>query len=134
LLSAAGFAVYSIQPQRLMGKYGTLIITGWGMVIGGIVLTVIFRPWTYKVSYDSGLIISFVVIVIFGTIMAYVFYLEGIKRVGAAVGSLLSSVEPVAATLLAVLWLGETFAAIDLIGFTFIFMIPIILSSRANKK
>ena len=134
IVSASSFAVYSIQPQRLMRKHDTLLVTGWGMLIGGIALFILFKPWTYKADYDFSAFLSLAVIVLFGTIMSYVFYLEGIKRVGATVGSLLSSVEPVIATLLTVLWLGQQFAAFDLIGFALIFMIPIILSRGDLKK
>lgn len=134
IISAASFAVYSIQPQRLMRKHDTLIVTGWGMLIAGAALFVLFKPWIYEVNYDLSVFLSLSVLVLFGTILSYVFYLEGIKRVGATAGSLLSSVEPIVATLLSALWLGQHFAAFDFIGFAFILIIPILLSRESLTK
>ena len=37
LLSAFAFAVYNVQPKKLLDEFGTLETTGWGMFVGGVV-------------------------------------------------------------------------------------------------
>ncbi|KRE64502.1 EamA family transporter [Paenibacillus sp. Soil750] len=75
------------------------------------------------------------VIVLFGTILSYIFFLEGIKRIGATKGSLMASIEPVVATVLTVLWLSDTFQIIDLIGFALIPSTVIFMTKdRKNKS
>ena len=36
LLSAFAFAVYNVQPKKLLDEFGTLETTGWGMFVGGV--------------------------------------------------------------------------------------------------
>ncbi|WP_442953084.1 hypothetical protein [Paenibacillus sp. Soil750] len=37
------FAVYSILSQRLMKKFNSLLITAWGMLLGGGLLLILFN-------------------------------------------------------------------------------------------
>ena len=42
VLAAISVAVYSVQPRGMIAKYGTLPVTGFGMLLGGLGLCVIF--------------------------------------------------------------------------------------------
>lgn len=134
LVSAATFGIYSIQPQRLMKKFDTLLVTGWGMTVGGTALLLIFRPWNLNGISNIQAYIAMGVIIIFGTIFSYTLYLEGIKRIGATQGSLLSSVEPVVATVLSVMWFHETFEFIDLLGFALILSTVFVLATAPKER
>ena len=37
------FSIYTVYPARLMKEWGVLIIVGWGMLIGGVVLALVTR-------------------------------------------------------------------------------------------
>lgn len=117
LCSAVALAVYTVQPGAILTKYGSMIVTGWGMFIGGILLCLFFRPWTMAVTVDGGVIGGLTYIILFGTIVAFVAYLEGVKWVGPKRGSLFASVEPVSATLFSALLLKVGFGLMDLLGF-----------------
>ena len=117
LCSAVALAVYTVQPGVILTKYGSMIVTGWGMFIGGILLCLFFRPWTMAVTVDGGVIGGLTYIILFGTIVAFVAYLEGVKWVGPKRGSLFASVEPVSATLFSALLLKVGFGLMDLLGF-----------------
>jgi len=110
-----------------MEKFDTLIVTAWGMIIGGVMLTSIFRPWNLNGLNNLDAYVAMGIIVIFGTILSYLLFLEGIKRIGATKGSLLSSIEPVVATILSVVWLNESFEIIDLFGFALILSTVVVL-------
>lgn len=117
LLSAVALSVYTVQPGRLLRVHGSMIVTGWGMLIGGIMLTAIFRPWTMETAVDGQIILGMAVIILLGTIVAFSCYMEGIRLVGPKKGSLIASVEPVSATCFSVVWMHVAFGIMDLAGF-----------------
>lgn len=132
ILAAVTFAIYSIHPQRLMKKFDTLLITAWGMIIGGAMLFLTFRPWNLNGLSNLHAYVAMGIIVLFGTILSYIFFLEGIKRIGATRGSLLSSIEPVVTTILSVFWLNENFEIIDLLGFALILSTVVVLAKAPS--
>lgn len=117
LLSAVALAVYTVQPVPLLNRYGSAPVTGWGMLIGGAALCVLFRPWSIPVQVDGQVVLGMGAIVLFGTVLAFTAYLEGVRCVGPKKGSLFASVEPVAATVFSVIWMHVSFGAVDLLGF-----------------
>ncbi len=114
---AIATSFYGVLPGPLLKKYPSETVCGWAMLIGGVVLGFIFRPWHIKVEVDAVVFVGYMVITIVGTILPFVLYLSAVKCAGGVYAGLLSSVEPVAATLVAALFLGTSFPAIDLLGF-----------------
>lgn len=129
LCSAAALAVYTTQPGRLLKKYGSMVIAAWGMLIGGILLSLIFRPWEKTVPLDPAAAAFMGIIILFGTVIAFACYLEGVNCVGPKKGSLLASVEPVSATVFSVLFMGVNFGFMDLFGFVCIISTVFLLTS-----
>lgn len=117
LLSAVALAVYTIQPGKMLKEYGSAVVTAWGMLIGGILLCTIFRPWSIAVTVDTTVLMGMAVVVIVGTVIAFACYMEGIRLVGPKKGSLYASVEPVSATVFSVLWMHVSFGMMDFLGF-----------------
>ncbi|MBQ9973018.1 MAG: EamA family transporter [Firmicutes bacterium] len=129
VISAVALAIYSVQPERLLGIYGSLATTGWGMFIGGIVLNIMFKPWTITgVTVDGGTILALFGVIFFGTILAFCMYLTGVKYIGSTDAAMVSCVEPIAAVLFSAVWLGESFAFIDIIGMVLIIAGVLIIS------
>ena len=97
LLSAVGVAVYSVSPVRLLATYGTIPIVGFGMLLSGLVAAVLFQqPHSYA-TWDVWTVVGCFNVVFLGTIVSFNAYLEGVKRIGAVSGSILSSIEPISA-------------------------------------
>lgn len=117
LLSAVALAVYTVQPGKMLKEYGSAVVTAWGMLIGGILLCTIFRPWSIAVTVDTTVLMGMAVVVIVGTVIAFACYMEGIRLVGSKKGSLYASVEPVSATVFSVLWMHVSFGMMDFLGF-----------------
>lgn len=82
LISAGACVFYTLYPANLMKQFDTTLIVGWGMFLGGLVLTLLMRPWTQNVILDGQTFLAFAVIVFFGTILAFSFYLLGVKLIG----------------------------------------------------
>ena len=135
LISAASFVVYTMQPRRLLQKFDLVMIIGWGMLIGGIALILLFQPWNITVVVNSTLFINMAVVILFGTVFSFCFYQAGVSIVGSITGSILSSVEPVASMVISVLFLNVALTALDFAGFLLILAsIPIIALGDKNHK
>lgn len=72
-------------------------------------------------------------VVVLGTIISFNAYLEGVRRIGAVKGSVLSSVEPISAALLGWALLGSEFLTTDIIGFVLILSTIFILAREKSK-
>ena len=53
IVAAVTLVVYNLQPIRIIAKFSTLTVMGWGMTIGGIVLTAVMRPWKVSAVWDG---------------------------------------------------------------------------------
>ena len=133
LLSAVGVAVYSVSPVRLLVTYGTIPIVGFGMLISGLVAAVLFhQPYSYAV-WDVWTIVGYFNVVFLGTIVSFNAYLEGVKRIGAVSGAILSSVEPISAAFLGWALLGNQFNWIGILGMAMIIATVIIIALERRK-
>lgn len=110
----------SVIPESLYGKYPTSVVTGYALFFGGIVLTLILRPWQYEVIWNIEMWISLFFIILGGSVAAYLFYAKSIRSIGPGKASLCSSVEPVTATLMSAFWLKTSFLPMDILGFALI--------------
>ena len=133
LLSALALAFYTIQPVGLLRSFSPAAITGWGMLVGGIVLSIWTQPWSFSGTWDGETWLAFGYIVIFGTVLAFYFFLTSVSKIGATFASLLCSVEPLAATLTAVLWLGVSFSGYDWAG-TLLILSTVALLTLSKEK
>jgi len=112
LLSALSVVIYTVQPEKLLKKYGPPIVVAWGMIIGGILITFVTKPWNIDVIFDFTAFFVFLLIVFFGTIVAFILYLTGVNIIGPTKASIIACIEPVAATICAILFLGVSFGGI----------------------
>jgi drug/metabolite transporter (DMT)-like permease len=116
LSSALALAFYTIQPVRLLRENDAANVVGWSMVVGGLGLSLLSRPWHIPGIWDMQTISATGFIIIFGTLLSFYAYLAAVKRIGPQKTSLLACAEPLAATLVGVLWLSIPFALVDWIG------------------
>ena len=137
MLSAVAVGIYTLQPVPLLKKYGTAPIVGFGMLIGGAFAWIATQPSSKGIVWDLWAHGGFWSIIIFGTVVSFNAYLEGVRRVGAITGSILSSIEPISAAVLAWLVLGNEFSQWDMMGMTLIIVTIFILAwdkGRATNK
>ena len=117
ILSALSVVFYTVQPESLLKKYGASIVVAWGMMIGGIFIAFVTKPWNISVTFDFITFLVLMLIIVFGTIIAFILYLTGVNIIGPTKASIIACIEPVAATICAILFLGVSFGFLDLIGF-----------------
>lgn len=134
LLSAVALACYTMLPGKITQNYGSVAITGYGMLIGGFVLFIISGGWNIEMSSDHRFILAFAAIVLFGTVVTFTLYLKGLSMIGPVMASMISSVEPVSAAAFMILWLGVPFHYLDLIGFLCILLTVFLLIKKEPRR
>lgn len=116
LMSAVTCAVYNIQPEKLLKEFGTLETVGWGMLAGGVLAAPVMRIWEVPGTWDSVTFLMMAGVIIIGTVVAFGCYLHGVALLGPVRGSLFGCVEPMAASILSAVVLGQVFETMDILG------------------
>lgn len=133
LILAVTTCCYGVIPVPLLKKFQAEAVCAWAMLIGGIVLSAAIRPWRFRTEIDAAVVIGFFAIVVLGTILPFCFYLASLKSIGSVYAGLLSAVEPVAATVIASVFLGTSFQTIDVVGFALVLSTMFILNIGSMK-
>lgn len=134
LSSAVALMLYTMLPASIIPKWGSTVVTGYGMLIGGIFLFFFTGFWKYHVTFRMPLFFGVAVIVLIGTALAFTLYLQGVSDIGSVKASMLACIEPVSATVISAVWLKTSFSFIDIIGLLFIIMTVLLLSKKEDTK
>lgn len=129
-LLACGFVCYTLLPEKLLAKWGSIVVTGLGMLVAGIVACVAVRPWEAQIEVSWGMLAALAAMVVLGTFLAYLFYLQGVKEAGALRAGLVGCIEPVAATVFSAVWLGTAVTWADVAGMALIIGMVVLVSVR----
>lgn len=130
IVSAFGLAFYTIQPIQLLKRWGSLIVVGWGMIVGGVVFSFIHPPWLFEGEWYFSTNFAFLFVVVCGTVIAFYSYLHSLKYLTASETSLLACAEPLSAALTTVVFLGVSFGWIDWLGTLCILGTIVILTKK----
>ena len=128
MLVAVTTCFYGVLPAPLVKRYSAEAVSAWGMIAGGLVLMAVTRPWRIPVVIDLQVAAAFFMIITVGTILPFCFYLSSVKYTGSVYAGLFSSVEPVAATVVAAVCLGTRFMKMDILGFALVLSTLFILA------
>ncbi|RSK24268.1 DMT family transporter [Bhargavaea beijingensis] len=133
VLSGMSLAFYTLYAIPLLARFDSLVIVGWAMVIGGVALSFIHPPWRIDLSGLNTEAFGYIAfVIIFGTMIAFWFYIESLQNLAPKETSLLGSLEPLAAVLTTVFWLGVPFGFYQWLGTASI--IGMILLLALSKK
>ena len=116
LISAASICVYTLQPIELLKKYSTTSIVGFAMFICGILSLAMFQQIDSEAIWDGMTWLGLFTIIILGTVVSFNAYIEGLRRIGAIQGSILSSLEPISAAIFGWALLGNGFTLVGIFG------------------
>lgn len=122
-------AFYTLQPRTILGKWGSTLVVGWSMLIGGIAFSFIHQPWNFVGKWSINSMLAVMFVVLFGTLIAFYCYLESLKYIQPTEASVLSSMEPLSAAVLSVLWLRVALGTIEWLGIICVIAAIIILSN-----
>ncbi|MDD5852888.1 MAG: DMT family transporter [Lachnospiraceae bacterium] len=132
LLWGAGAAIcvslYNLLPTRLMQEFGIGAIMGWGMLIGGICMAPVTKPWIVPGTWDVTTFLGLAAVIVVGTILAFGVYFKGVQSIGEAKASLYASSEPLTATVATAVFMGVQFMPMDIAGLVCIVVGAAVLS------
>lgn len=132
IISAVCVLIYNVVPVKLMERYPVLLLQGWAFLMGGIFMTMLFRPWSYGyVPSIYGLFgIAFVAVV--GNILAFTCYMTGVKMIGPEKAILYGFSEPICAAIIGIFFFGNPFTPADFLGFLCVFGMLLMISSKRD--
>lgn len=131
MVSGLLLAFYTICSAKLLKKWNSLIIVGWAMVIGGVTIIPavdsLFAPFV-TLDFQTMIVISFIVIC--GTLLAFLLFVESVRHLSPTESSILSSVEPLSAIVASMLFLQVSFGFYQTIGSILIIATVLVLGKR----
>ncbi|KGR87152.1 MULTISPECIES: DMT family transporter [Lysinibacillus] len=134
ILSGLSVAFYTIYAVPLLQQFHSLLVVGWSMIIGGIVMSIAHPPWAIDLSdWTFSTTAYFLFIVIFGTMLAFWFYIASLHYLSPKESSLLGSLEPLMAVITSVWWLKIAFGGYQFIG-TLLILLMILYLTVFQKK
>ena len=130
VISAIMIAFYSTYPKKLLKKYGSITVVGWGMIRGSIISNVIHSIWKIEGNVNAKSMIQVIIVVILGTSIAYLIYIASLNYISSSLAGILTAFEPVLAAILSVAIFGLKFSFIEIVGFVLVFVSIFILEKR----
>lgn len=135
LLSGVTLAFYTLYAIPLLKSFDSLVIVGWSMLIGSVFISFIHPPWRIDVSVFTGEMWLYLsIVIIFGTMLAFWFYIESLQSLSAKETSLLGNIEPLTAVLATVFWLNVPFGRFQWLGTALIIFMMVYLAFAKDKK
>lgn len=135
LISGVALAFYTIYASLLIRKWGSLVVIGWSMMVGGLSVA-FFHPIrdVDTSAWTSSTVIMLIFVVFFGTFVAFYFFVESLQYLQPSETTLLGTVEPLAAVLTTILWLQIPYGTYQIIGTILIIGMIVFLSLFQEKK
>ena len=145
--AAMALAIYFLMSQSLGTKRSAQAMVVWGMGFAGLFWSLVLPIWNFPTeifttainlqgrfsdySAPGWLLIAY--IIIFGTIVPYLFVVGGIRRLSASTSSVIGMLEPVIAGIFAWIWLSQSWSAIQLAGGAIV-LVGIYIADRAKSN
>ncbi len=134
IVSAITLAFYTVFPRRLLSRYPTIYLYGWAVFFGAIVLNFISPFWQMEGNLDTVGVLLLLYTLFFGTLLSYPIFLYGVKQIGPARSSILSSLEPMTTAVITVVFLATPLHIMDIIGMVLITATVFILAVKPRRQ
>lgn len=138
-LSIGGTLVASLGNMTSVrnSKYGIGVLpaNAWGMLYSSVLLTayVLFSGGHFTIDYTAPYILSLLYLSLFGTVLAFAFYFELLKEVGAAKASYTVVLFPVVAVILSMIFEGFIWQQSTVLGFSLVLLGNILVLTPLQK-
>ncbi|MGI6181827.1 MAG: DMT family transporter [Agathobaculum sp.] len=133
--SGFGYALYSIFGKYALRHYGAETITAYTAVFAALATFPLSEPARLiRLAANPSVLLSALGCAVVGTVFAYLLYTAGLSKVPAGQASILSTVEPVVATILGVLLLKETMTIHKLCGIALVLGAIVVLNLQKSSE
>lgn len=127
---ACGFVGYTLLPEKMLQRWGSIVVTTLGMSVAGAMVLAFEQPWAVPVQLSLGMVAALAAMVVFGTFLAYLLFLQGVKECGSMRAGMVGCIEPVAATVISAVWLGTAVTWADVAGMALILGMVVLVTIR----
>ena len=134
IASAVFLTVHNILPIKIIQRWGSLPVTAWAMIFGGIVFSIFTHPFRYSPTIQWDTVLVFVVFILIGTVFGFAAFLTGVSHIGPVTASIICCLEPISASILSYLWLDTYFTFYDVIGMVIILTAICILTLHPQNN
>jgi drug/metabolite transporter (DMT)-like permease len=134
LCSAVTFAFYTIASESGMRQYSPWTVLFCALTVAAVILNIVYPPFhalNRSHTFEMWWWIFFVTL--FGTILPFAFYNLGIQRIRPAHASVTATLEPIAASIISYLFLGEVLDPWQSIGSSIVITAIIILQQNPHR-
>lgn len=116
LIAAASCAFYTVEPKRIIQKWGTILVVGWGMLVAGLILIPMacLTPVTGELGMET--LGAFIYVVLFGTVFSFSLYLGSLAYIDPAETSIIGALEPLSSIVFSFLVFHMMFGMAELLG------------------
>jgi drug/metabolite transporter (DMT)-like permease len=119
MASVSCWAVYSMGAARLIERHSPLFVTGVTFVVGTVPYVIVSLPALLAVRWadlSAYVYVSVVLSALLALCVSYLIWYTAIQAIGVARTSVYSNLVPIAAMIVAALWLGEPITVIKVSG------------------
>ena len=145
LAGAVSFAVYVLLAERAVGVRDPLSLSFYGFLFAALFWAILQPPWTFPAGalrdhvalvgslggHDPPVWALLLWIVVLGTIVPFALIVGALRHIPAPQVAVVATLEPVAAAVVAWLWLGEELGAAQLAGGAIV-LVGILLAQTAR--
>jgi drug/metabolite transporter (DMT)-like permease len=145
--AAIALALYFLISESQKGKRSAQSTVVWGLGVAGFFWSIFLPIWDFPIeifseqinlqgrfaeySAPGWLLLAYVII--FGTMVPYLFVITGIRIISASTASVIGMLEPVLAGAFAWIWLSQSWSAIQLVGVVIV-LIGIYVADRTKTR
>lgn len=116
ITSALCCVFYTLQPRKVLSKYSSTNVMGWSMLFGGIFISCFNNPLDIPGEINLYTLSAILSMILFGTVLAFCFYLKSLDYLSPTEASILTVGEPLCSIILSLIFLNISFSFIELIG------------------
>lgn len=145
--AAIALALYFLISESQNGKRSAQATVVWGLGVAGLFWSIFLPIWSFPVEIFSADInlqgrfaeysapgwVLLAYVIIFGTMVPYLFVITGIRIISASTASVIGMLEPVLAGAFAWIWLSQSWSAIQLVGVVIV-LIGIYIADRTKTR
>jgi drug/metabolite transporter (DMT)-like permease len=132
--SGLGYALYSIFGKYALKKYDPMTIPAYTFIVAAIGLIPLtnFKDIITSFSDKNALLYS-LALVLFSTVLPFIFYTKGLSKLEASKASLIATLEPVVASIIGFTVFRESISISKIIGILLVIAALIIIRERPDK-
>jgi drug/metabolite transporter (DMT)-like permease len=131
LLASFGYAFYNVAAQGLVTRNHQFTVMFYMLLGAAVLWTVVDPPWKLMAQNFSGRQWGFLfVFACLSMVLPYMLYLSGLKYLDPTRAVITSCLEPVFAIIFAVLFVGETLRALQIVGIVAVLIATVMVQLR----